>query len=255
MTVHYIYNNVRIENKIKEYFERQEIKAVLYDMKTLESVDVLLLINPCKVGDMYYDMHLLWQAYLRVKAPNTKLIICNMNEKSNLHNHNYLCITDFPNDFNTTIKNAVTVKDLTRIEAINLSIRKQLESYFKGHHHSSLFQKFNYLEMTIKNINYTIDDEIDRTFQEAKDSLFELAKEQLENFDVRWKFYLRFFKYSPFKPNRDKIIRNLKVVTEYFNNPLIQTEEEFVEREIPKMLREIRACLNEMEKYVIAKIN
>jgi hypothetical protein len=197
----------------------------------------------------------LWQAYLQENEPKTKLIICNMNENSNNYNDNYICITDFPKDFNKTIKNAVTVKDLPRIEAINLSIRKQLESYFKGHHHSSLFQKFNYLEMTIKNINYTIEDEIDRTFQEAKDNLFKLAKEQLENFDIRWKFYLRFFKYSPFKPNRDKIIANLNVVTGYFNNQLIQTEEEFVKREIPKMLSEIRECLNEMEKYVIAEIN
>jgi hypothetical protein len=250
-TVHYIANNKRIKQKLIDYFEYQEVRFRPYDLEKIPNVDILFLANPFKIGDIYYDIHLLWQAYFKIKSPNTKIIVCNMMEDKNCNcTENYLCATSFPFDFKEYLKTIKTVTDLPPIPPINDSIRTQLKSFFQGHHHSSLFQRFNYLQMTIKNIEYARLGEIDRTFQEAKEHLFELADEQLASFENRWIFYQRFFECCPFKKIGKKITENLKTVIEFFNDEDLQTEKEFCNRQIPALIEDIRNLLTEMETYV-----
>jgi hypothetical protein len=250
-TVHYIANNVRIEQKLIDYFNNQKIAFHKYDLDALEAVDVLFLVNPFKIGDIYYDIHLLWQAYFKMEKANTKVIVCNMAEDKNCAcTENYLCVTLFPTNFENWLKNTKTVKDLPRIPPINDSIRKQLKKFFQGHHHSSLFQRFNYLQMTVKNIEYARLGEIDRTFQEAKEKLFELAEEQLKSFENRWNFYQRFFECCPFKKIGKEVTEKLSTIIEFFEDEDLQTEKEFCNRQIPALVNDIRLSLITMEGYV-----
>jgi len=247
--VYYIGNDKNIACKLETYFDERRYSLLPYDLGELESVEILLIVNPYKIGGMFYDIHLLWKEYLLRNATDTKLIvlnICNECTESNAYR-----LLDFPNRFDKTLSEIEPLSKDMDIKLHCMSILEQLESFFKGHHHSSLYQKFNYLQMSVKNIYYAINGDIDRSFEEAKELILPMAEKLWQDFHNRWDYYKRFFVCCPFSREGKEVSLIIERVSPYFKGQINeQTESAFKEIDALSGMERVRELLDQMSEYI-----
>ncbi|MGB0983580.1 MAG: hypothetical protein ACPG19_06040, partial [Saprospiraceae bacterium] len=234
-----------------------DIKACSYDIEA--APDILLILNPYSINDYFYDIHLLWVSYFKENdiLKNTKVIISGFAKECPAYKNNYISFIDFEKKFSDfyvglkTLGELKTLEELSKDEENHITranILKALVDFFQGHHDRSLFQRFNYLEMAMKNIYYTTTGEVNRTFDYAIDKMKPIAINEWKNFENRWMFYRNFLHSTPFTIEGKQIEKAIIFLRSFLKGN--KKIEESNIQEIVSQIAMIRDNLNEMEKYV-----
>jgi hypothetical protein len=257
-TVHYIGNYDKINEKFWDnlvaFYGNKGYELKPYKYNSEKAPTILLLLNPVEINTNFYDIHLLWVAYFKKNRffQDSKILISGFANQCAPYETNYLSFVDYEEEFEKIVTNLKTVKELDNYKEEHITranILKALLDFFKGHNDRSLFQRFNYLEMALKNIYYTTTEEIQKSFEEGVKQMRPIAIEEWKNFENRWKFYKNFLNSTPFNKEEGLIQEGIK-----FINDFLKEEKEEITVENIKLIVDkvefIRHNLNEMNKYV-----
>lgn len=251
----YISNNQDIIPKLEYHFSENDTDFELrpYDLKGIPETENLLIIEPFKVqtGD-YYFIHPIWRSFFKQNQqfPNTtKLIVAGFED---FDDPNYINLRSFPASFASVLENAQSLNgdwgiDLNKYE--DQQIISRLNQFFKGHDMVSLFQKLTYLDISIKNINYTLTGEIDKSYEEGIEFMFPLSKQHWREFEIRWAIYQPYFECCPFSEEKAEMEALLDQITPFFESDQ-PSSEMFLKINCVKVLDEIHHCLEKMHRYV-----
>ena len=257
--VYYIGNLDKINpafwERLKVFYEKQNFDLIPYDDfdPKKSKLEYLLLLNPYLINKHFYKIHLLWIAYLKqhMNYKETKLIVSGFRESCEVNASNYISFLNYSN-FEEFFKNLKSIRKLqapTEKDLSKINISKTLIDFFKGHHDRSLFQRFNYLEMSLKNINFTIKGEISRTFREAIGQMMPLAKKEWKRFENRWRYYYVFLESTPFKYEGESIENKIKSLNQFFKKVNSNYSENDFE-DVLEGIAQIRENLDKMSHYV-----
>ena len=256
--IHYVGNYDKINpgfwNRLATFFNERGYETEHYSYDGIAVPDVLLLLNPYSINDYFYDIHLLWVSYFKRNdlLKNTKILISGFGKECPAYEDNYISFIDYEKKFDTILPKLKTVKELPQFQKDHITranILKALVDFFKGHHDRSLFQRFNYLEMALKNIYYTTTGEVNRTFEYSIDKMKPIAIEEWKNFENRWNFYRNFLKSTPFKKEGEFIENEAMRFIDDFLKGRKEIEKDNI-KSIVTQVGIIRDNLNEMEEYV-----
>ncbi|MEO1518768.1 MAG: hypothetical protein AAFV95_27385 [Bacteroidota bacterium] len=138
-------------------------------------------------------------------------------------------------------------------DEFNADVIKQMTKFFKGHDQISLFEKLNYWEQSVKNIQSAINGTISRSYRQALRQVFPMAQEQWREFEHRWRSYKAFFSCCPFANEKRNIIQLLERIEPYFIHPK-PNESLFIKVQCTDSLSQIRKELIKMDQYVRPEI-
>lgn len=252
-TLHYISNDKFINAKLVAYFEKSDIRFISYDRKQSPKLQAVLIVEPFKLIDEYFNIHTIWKSFLEKNgnSPNVKMLVSGFGQLS-IH-PNYVDLFTLPNDFDRVLMKAKPISENWEIETNQFNIVTRLRAFFKGHNTISLFQKLNSLEMSVKNIDFAINGTINKNFEEAAVKIVGMSQDQWKNFMNRWANYKKFFRYSPFYYQEKAINEALDQVRPFFESRTPDASL-FIEVECAQKISEIRNHLIKMDQYVRPEI-
>lgn len=196
----------------------------------------------------------MWRRYLKDSkdgVKDVKLIVAGFNLCTDPDCANHLNLTEVPQNINGFLANTKSVDEDWEIsgDGVKEEIQEKLSSFFKGHGSYSLFQKLNYLQMAIINIQESIAGNLGRSYEDAITNMIPLSHKLWREFQNRWESYQVYFVCTPFCSSQNKIEQLLEEIKGFFEleKPSI---EEFQKYPCLKHIKTIRKELKHMNKYV-----
>ncbi len=252
--INYIGNNDSVEDKLVNYLKTKGYQFLHYDVRSYPIVPYLLILEPYKLVDDYYHIHKVWKTYFEAneKYENLRLMVAGFAENEN--HPNYLNLFNLNSNIEDILKNAKTIKESWEMPLGYMDIRVRLRKYFKGHDRVSLYQKLNYLQFSVDNINSAISGKIKRNYEDAERRILPMARRQYKEFQDRWKNYNHFFLCCPFFKEHNTISRLITEIRPYFEKPNPDAAL-FQELRCFENIQLIRSNLKKMDKYVRPEID
>lgn len=207
----------------------------------------VILIEPYLINNIYFAISPIWEHYLAIHSPNTKLIVMGF---CNYQSRNYIDLLNLPKDFNAYVENALPVSEDWEIPIDGADMLEYLKRFFAGHGGNSLLSKLNQLKQSV-NIAYTQIVNKESTFEEIwQELLLPYAKPEWQELLNRWENYYPYFEYLPFYPTIQEISKIFSEISEFFAciNP---QEKLFLNKGFDSQLTSIYQKLSEIDRLYI----
>ena len=252
--IHYITDTraKHLVEKLLSFNLKGNFELLPFDQGSFEPVDYLMIVEPYDIGGVYFDVHPIWQKYLK-DTPNmprrfdsTKLLVANFEEHQSPNSINLLNLEE-------SLEKVLTKPLLSPTELAiplsNESIEDMLKLFFKDHGEFSLLKRMQTLKMAVENMRDAIHGKIMRNFSETIEFLFENAQNDWHAFESRWNWYFKYFDKCPFFGEKEIVSRNLEQTAPFFKAEQ-PTEELFKKWKVFDNIIEIDCQLEIMLKYV-----
>ncbi len=208
----------------KFYFDNQKVELIpLEASHNTFSEDTLLIFSPLLSNGVYTNPIKVWQAFLKKKKPNCKLIIAGFKEA--VH-ENYIDLFNLPgnwNDFLDKAKNAG--EEWEPIDGGGAELSQKLFRFYEGHGAESLLDIFNKIknkfhlikrEMEKRKLSLEVTVEAYESFSDEPESFWDGLNAHWNVLMGRWNKYYTLFDYLPFYQLFKEIDSRLRTLNKYF---------------------------------------
>lgn len=235
---------------LSHYYAQQGYEFVAFDAQISLESDYIMLFTPLWQGDSLLVADAVWKSYLRINAPDTKLISIGFEEK--MH-HNYMFRLDMPLNLGDFLHQSKPCSE--KWEPVSIpgqSAALLLKRFYMGHGADSIISSFNSMHKDIKVIAEEIAKNTDH--KEIIDHMVNRPgtagiSGSWRSFRTRWDSYAPYFLLLPFAQSVEtgnKLIQSMDAY--FFENS--ENLDVFSELNIAEQLLQIKEILNEIGKYV-----
>jgi len=248
----YLFSNIpAVVQSLQKYCFQSEPSNIThfssFDTRLL-APEVLIILEPFLIKNIYFTISTIWRRYLSIHAPETRLVVMGVCEFQSV---NYIDILNFPAKITSFLKNALPVTADWQIPIDGANILDRIRRFFAGHGGVSVVSKLSGLRQTL-DIAYSKLREGSNTFEELKkELLLPFAIVEWQEVITRWQYSLPLFEYLPFYPTIQEITEIFSDLSENFACFFPQ-EDLFLEQQIDMKLNHVHKKLLEIDQLYIS---
>lgn len=247
----YLFSNIpAVVQSLQKYCFQSESPEIAhfssFDTRLL-APEVLIILEPFLVKNIYFTISPIWKRYLSIHAPETRLVVMGVRE---FQSANYIDILNFPPKIDYFLENALPVNVDWEVPIDGASMLNRLHRFFEGHGGISVVSKLSGLLQTL-DIAYNKLREGANTFDELKkELLLPYAIAEWQQIITRWQFSLPLFEYLPFYPTIQEITEIFSDLSKNFTCFFPQ-ENLFLATQMDVKLKQVHQKLLEIDRLYI----